>query len=204
MAVTFSREAALMYEDVEYLTPDHPLVQSALSALLDGGLGCAAALRWQRAPQAGLLVQCLYVLEAMGPVPLELYRYMPPFTMTVTVDVNGKPFEGQTAAVSRMKEMGQDLLGVLLSKLGTRLDRLVEAAALKAQDRAAEYKEQAYGLAERQLQGECARIQELRKVNDMVSDAEVEGMAAKKEAVLKALSEARPRLDGLRLILMEA
>ena len=203
MAVTFDRDAAVTYEDVDYLTPDHPLVLSAISALLDGASGCASALRWQGAPKAGLLVQCLYVLEAIGPVPLELYRYMPPRTVLITVDINGHPYDAEIADVRKMKEMSGDLLNMLLSKLSSRLDRLVESAARQAHEKLNEYGAQTVVQAERQLQEEYVRLQELRKVNDMVSEAEAEQAAAKKEAVLQALRQAKPRLDGLRVILME-
>ena len=203
MAVTFDRGVAVTHEDVDYLTPDHPLVLSAISALLDGASGCASALRWQNAPKAGLLVQCLYVLEAIGPVSLELYRYLPPQTLLITVDINGHPYGGEIADVCRMKEMGGDLLNMLLSKLGSRLDRLVESAARQAHEKLNDYGVRAAEQAERRLQEEYVRLQELRKVNDMVSEAEVKQAAAKKEAVLEALQQAKPRLDGLRVILME-
>lgn len=203
MAVTFDRNVAVTYEDVDYLTPDHPLVLSAISALLDGASGCASALRWQGAPKAGLLVQCLYVLEAIGPVNLELYRYLPPQTVLITVDINGHPYGGEIADVHKMKEMGGDLLNMLLSKLSSRLDRLVESAAKQAQEKFNETETEIVAQAERQLQEEYVRLQELSKVNDMVSAAEIAQAASKKEAVLRALQQAKPRLDGLRVILME-
>ena len=79
----------------------------------------------------------------------------------------------------------------------------MESAARQAHERLNEYVAQTVVQAERQLQEEYVRLQELRKVNDMVSEAEVNQAAAKKEAVLQALQQAKPRLDGLRVILME-
>ncbi|MBQ7569003.1 RNA polymerase-associated protein RapA [bacterium] len=204
MVATFDRGLAVMYEDVEYLTPDHPLVLSAISALLDGASGCASALRWQGAAAPGLLMQCLYVFEAAGPQALELYRYMPPITEMITVDVNGNPFEGSLPDTRTMREMNADLLGMLLSKLSSRLDRLAEVAAKLAMDRLEERRREYQETAERQLQEEYVRLLELQRVNCMVSQAEVDQFAAKKSAVLQALQQAKLRLDGVRLVLMES
>ncbi len=204
MLVTYDRDLALTQEEVEYLTPDHPLVQSVLSALLDSDSGCAVALHWKGAPKTGLLLQCLYVLEAMGAAALELYRYMPPLTILVTVDINGNLVGGSLPDVRTMKNMRPEMLNKLLSSYGGRLERLTEKTEHRAQAQAEEYCRQVSENAERQLQAELERLRELQRVNPTVSDEEIEQMAVKKEAVMQALSQAAPRLDGLRVILLEA
>ena len=204
MLVTFDRNVALTYEDVNYLTPDHPLVNSAISALLDSGSGCASALCWRGAGQSGLLVQCLYLLEAVGPTSLELGRYLPPCTSLVSLQLNGKPYEGNIADVAQMQPMSDLLLDTVLKKLGARLDKLVEVAAKQVQTQFEDNVTAAVARAEAQLSMEITRLHELSRVNPMVSVAEIEQVETKKAAVLQALSHARPRLDGLRLIIMEA
>lgn len=204
MLVTFDRDVALTYEDVNYLTPDHPLVHSAISALLDSGSGCASALCWRHAGKSGLLLQCLYLLEAVGPVSLELGRYLPPCTSLVSLELNGQPHEGFIADVTNMQPMSDLLLDTVLKKLGARLDKLVEVAAKQVHAKYEDAVSAAVARAEAQLDAECMRLRELARVNPMVSEAEIEQIETKKAAVLQALSHAKPRLDGLRLIIMEA
>jgi hypothetical protein len=50
---------------------------------------------------------------------------------------------------------------------------------------------------------EQARLEELHRVNPAVPAEEVQAHRARASAVLKALSQAVPRLDSLRLVLLE-
>ena len=47
-------------------------------------------------------------------------------------------------------------------------------------------------------------LEELRRVNPAVPAQELSGHRARMGAVLKALTQAQPRLDSLRLVLLEA
>ena len=203
MLVTYDRQIAVQREDVEFLTIDHPLVQSLLSALLDSDYGNAVALVWKGAPKRGLLLQCLFVLEAMGPVSLELYRYLPPQTVLVNMDINGNLYDGDVRDVKSMSRASGELLERMLGLYGTRLEHLVEKTAAVAAVKSKECREQVLSAAEQSFAVEYGRLQELQKVNPLVSDAELQALAAKRDAVMQALREAEPRLDGLRIVLMQ-
>jgi ATP-dependent helicase HepA len=52
-----------------------------------------------------------------------------------------------------------------------------------------------------QLQGEIDRLEDLRSRNDHVRVDEIAALTRQKSELQTALSEARPRLDSLRLVL---
>jgi len=203
MLATFSRHQALDREDLEYLTPDHPLVDGVLSMLLDGAEGSASAVRWRGAPAAGLVVQGLFLMEAIGPPRLELQRYLPPTPLLVSVDLAGRAWSGGLPGAHALERLQAPTVGALSARLGDRLEALVERAGALAVERSRAWREAALEKARRALGQEQARLEELHRVNPAVPAEEVQAHRARASAVLKALNQAVPRLDSLRLVLLE-
>ena len=173
MLATFRRALALDREDLEFLSPDHQLVDGTLSMLLDGAQG------------------------------LELHRYLAPTPLLVTVDLAGRPWEGELPPPHRLERLLAPTVAALTARLGDRLEALVERAEREAITRAAPLAAAALAEAGSRLREEQDRFEELRRVNPAVSAREVQSHRSRMGAVLKALQEASPRLDALRLVLME-
>ncbi len=203
MLATFSRSFALDREDVEYLTPDHPLVDGVLSMLLDGAEGSASAVRWRGAPAAGLLVQGLFLMEATGPPRLELQRYLEPTPLLLTVDLSGKAWSGRVPGPQALERLQAPTVGALCARLGDRLEVLLQRAGELALERSGPLREAALQRARRDLGQEHSRLEELHRVNPAVSAEEVQAHRSRLGGVLKALEQAVPRLDSLRLVLLE-
>ena len=53
------------------------------------------------------------------------------------------------------------------------------------------------------LEGEKLRLQELTKINPSVTHADVEAQEELNEVVYSAIADSSPRLDAIRLVLME-
>jgi ATP-dependent helicase HepA len=60
---TYDRRMALAREDLQFLSPDHPLVEGALALLLDQAEGRASLAVWPGAPEAGIWVEFLFLLR---------------------------------------------------------------------------------------------------------------------------------------------
>lgn len=200
---TFRRELALSREDLEFLSIDHALVNGVMSMLIDGAKGTAMAVRWREAPRAGLVLQCLFIIEALGPQRLELQRYLAPQPWLVNIDLNGRLIPEQVPEPHLMPKMGPALVQALLGKLGERLQLVLERAEKLAQQQADQLKQQAVHLAQVGIATETSRLTELSRVNEAVDASEVEAVAARGRLVLEALEQVSPRLDSLRLVLME-
>jgi ATP-dependent helicase HepA len=83
-AITFDRHRALLREDMQFVTWDHPLVTGALDLLLGSEKGnCAVD------PAADSSVEAVYLLECVAPLELHVDRFLPPTPITVQVDGDG-------------------------------------------------------------------------------------------------------------------
>src|SRR5262249_29826592 len=79
--VTCDRARALMREDVQFLTWDHPLVSGALDLMLGSEKGNSTAV--QHDEETGL--DAVFVLECIAPAQLHIDRFLPPTPLTVNV-----------------------------------------------------------------------------------------------------------------------
>jgi ATP-dependent helicase HepA len=203
MTVTCDRQRALSREDVQFLTWDHPLVTGALDLLLGSEKGNSSFALWPDAKSAGLHLEAIFVLECIAPPALHVDRFLPPTPLRVLVDHRGDDVGARlsTEAVRQHLKNGdayplidrpefrEDLLPVMMEKaqaLAESRSPAIIAAAGKAMST--------------QLDGEIARLQELRKANPSVRAEEVALLVQQKAALTRHLNEARLRLDAVRLI----
>ena len=79
--ITFDRQRALVREDMQFMTWDHPLVTGAFDLLLGSEKGnCSAD------PVAVPGLEALYLLECVAPLQLHVDRFLPPTPIRVKLD----------------------------------------------------------------------------------------------------------------------
>jgi ATP-dependent helicase HepA len=79
--ITFDRQRALVREDMQFMTWDHPLVTGAFDLLLGSEKGnCSAD------PDAVPGLDALYLLECVAPLQLHVDRFLPPTPIRVKLD----------------------------------------------------------------------------------------------------------------------
>lgn len=197
--LTPSRRRALDREDFELLTWDHPYLRHGIEALLSRSSGTCACVR--AAGLSGPLLQALFVLEPLAPPPLPVSRFLPPTPLCITVDARGAAWREPLTA-------GTDAdAAALLENPAFRNDWLparIEDAERKAQGAARRIRREADAAADELLGAELQRLEALRRINDHVREAEIQHLAAQRDAVREAIAQSRIRLDALRLFLPES
>jgi ATP-dependent helicase HepA len=81
LSVTCDRQRALVREDVQFLTWDHPLVTGALDLLLGSEKGNSSFIESEESPS----LDAVYVLECIAPPHLHIDRFLPPTPIRVAV-----------------------------------------------------------------------------------------------------------------------
>ncbi len=203
LTVTCDRARALVREDVQFLTWDHPLITGALDLLFSGPQGTCAFAAWPDPKGSGLLLEALYLLECIAPPHLHLDRFLPPTPLRVLVDHRGKDL-GDLLPHAGLKRLLQDGEGQPLIEQaeirGTLLPRMVAEAQAIAERRAPDFVAQARRAMCAQLEPELARLRSLQRVNPNVRPEEVEALAQLQRDLDQHLGSARLRLEALRLI----
>ena len=199
LSATLDRATALAREDLAFLTIDHPLFRDALGQLLDGNHGNAAFAEWKTGQGKSILLECAFVLEVIAPPRLHLDRFLPPTLLRVIVDHTGT---AQTKAPPAAALQPGDARR-LVSQEAFRRDlfpKMTTAAKDIAKRASAKPIQAARELAEETITSQIARLEDLAKRNPHVSASETEALKATLRETTQALSQARVRLDSIRLV----
>lgn len=199
LSATLDRNTALAREDLSFLTIDHPLFRDALGQLLDGNHGNAAFAEWKTGQGKSILLECAFVLEVIAPPRLHLDRFLPPTLLRVIVDHTGSAqAKAPPAAALQHGDPRR-----LVSQEAFRRDlfpKMTAAAKDIAKRASAKPIQAAQDLAAETITKQIARLKDLAKRNPHVPPSETEALKATFRETAEAISQARVRLDSIRLI----
>lgn len=202
MLATFSRQRAIVREDIRFLSADHSLVQDAIDLLIDSPAG-TTAFGFMKSTQPGLLLEAIFVLETVADSRWHVDQFLAPTPLRVVVDVRGRELTAERPA-NVIAEDSEDVeLHRFLDRSGFNaaiLKKLLDAATERAEVQGRGLKEAAAAKATATLTAETQRLVDLQKLNEQVRSAEI-GLAREQlERTRTAIDQARLRLDSLRLI----
>jgi ATP-dependent helicase HepA len=203
MIATCDRRRALRREDVGFLTWDHPMVTGAMELLLGAETGNCAFAVLPAPSDRTLLVECLFVLEAIAGSRLHVDRFLPPTPLRLVIDHRLADVTEAFRAGAWEARLQKGLPHQLLENADiTRriLPSMLGAASKLAETQAATLRESALAEMNRLLGHELHRLRMLRLVNDHVRPQEIELAQAQQNELAAALQASRLRLDSLRLI----
>ena len=196
-SVTCDRRRALVREDIQFLTWDHPLVAGALDLLLGSEKGNSSFALWPDNKHSGLYAEAIFVLECIAPLNLHADRFLPPTPLRILLDHQGKLVKAPLGPL----RTGD--VHVLLEQPELRSDvipRLLELAEQLAATEVSRIVGQARRQMAVQLDHEVMRLKELQQVNRGVRSEEIDLLIQQQAALDDHLRRARLRLDSLRLI----
>ncbi len=202
MLATFDRARAIVREDIRFVSPDHPLVQDAIDLLLDSKAGTCAFSRI-RSDEPNLLLEAIFVLEAVADTRWHVDQFLAPSPVRVLVDVRGRELTDERDAHGIADDASDGDLHRFLEQPGFNaalLKTLTEAAEEFAGAQASARTTASQAKAVAALGAEVRRLEDLRRVNDHVRPEEIALARERLERTREAIAQARLRLDSIRLI----
>ena len=203
LTVTADRQRALVREDLQFLSWEHPLVTAALDLLLGSEQGNSSVAHWPDAKVRGLYLEAVFVLECIAPPELHVDRFLPPTPVRILVDHTGKDESAAWDAEGFARRLKSTSVHALLDVPGLREDLLPEmlaSAEALASQQAPVLAKRASLLMTTALGHEIARLAALQQVNPNVRPEEVAALVVQQNALRTHLHSARLRLDAVRLI----
>lgn len=203
VSVTTDRQRALVREEQQFLTWDHPLVSGALDLLLGSEHGNCGFARWSDSTASGLYLEALFVLEAIAPPAVHVTRFLPPTAIRIASDHRGQDATALLSANVLASLQASNDGTALLKRSEVRdtvLPRMVERVQRLAETQAGPIVADALAEMQTTLDRETTRLRELQKVNRSVRDSEIALLVDRQRVLKHSLKTARLRLDGVRLI----
>ncbi len=201
MTVTLDRQRALEREQEAFLTWDHPMVRGALDLMLGSAAGNATFGVWASTGEKIILLETWLVIECVAPARLHVERFLPQTPLRILVDHKGGDHTDNTAFAKPPLRKG-DAAGLMRNEkvkrtfLPAMLDQARDLGAAKSHAIIAE----AMTLMRREMAAEIARLRDLAEVNDHIRPEEITALEERESELAAAISNARVRLDAVRLI----
>ncbi len=205
MTVTYDRAVALGFEDVHFLTWDHPMVIGAMDVLLGGELGNTSviAVPVQGVGRGTLFLESIFVLESASSTAIRSNRYLVPTTLRILIDQMGTTYgqlPGHDSWEVPGKHLERGLVRKILAARKPLLRKMFAASERKAQQQAPALLRRAVADGESVIQREIRRLEALQAVNPNVRPEEIEPYYRQLEDLTARLESASLRVDALRVI----
>ncbi len=201
MTATLDRQRALEREQEAFLTWDHPLVRGALDLLLGSEAGNASFAVWPTPGDKTILLESWLVVECVAPAELHAERFLPQTPLRVVVNHKGANLTedtnlpkaklrcGNAPGLMKNEAVKRKLLPEMLEHtrvLGMAASKTVIADALSSMHQ--------------QMAMEITRLRDLAEINDHIRPQDIALLEERENALATVISEARVRLDAVRLI----
>lgn len=205
--ITFNREQALMREETQFISWEHPIIRNGLDLVLSGDSGTSAVslLRNKALPVGTILLELIYVVEASAPKSLQLNRFLPATPVRMLLDSRGNDLAAQVEFEHFNRQLNavkRHTAGKLVGAVQQEIHALLQSSEALAAQQAQALINSARLQADESLSAELQRLEALKAVNPTIREDELETLAANRRRVLEHLDQANWRLDALRLIVV--
>jgi ATP-dependent helicase HepA len=205
MTVTLSRDFALAYEDMQFLSWEHPMMIGLMEMVASSEQGnCAfTAIRIPRLKPGSLFLESLFMLEGSAAESSGIGYYLPPTMLHVVVDHAGRDFSTVLGheVIERTRQKVDRATGMkVVRKCIPQLKSMIEQAEIFAEERMPDLIAAARERANSLLHVEIERLEALRGINPNVREDEIEYFREIQMRVDGILGNAHARLDALRVL----
>ncbi len=201
MSVTFDRERALSREEIGLMTADHPMVRNSIDLLLSGEAGNSAFGVWENPGPKSIVLEAYFIVECIAPASLQTDHYLSAVPVRVAVDHQGQDLTSEPALMKAVLRRGNHRKLLEQPKVtGEIVPGMLKVLTTLAGQQRVRIVEKALSGIRTELEAEKARLVDLAQLNPMIDDEELQKLDRYQEQVVKAVSNARLRLDSLRLI----
>ena len=200
--VTFSRSDALIHEDRQFLTWEHPMVRGAVEELVSSDLGSAAFIVLDSGPlPAGtVLLELIFVLVCTAPGELEAARYLPATPIRLLLDRKGNDY---AHALASDKLQGKSLHRdrQTASRVIKSQTEMLRQLLVKGEQQATAKADEIIAEAVAQMQAELEEEQQrLQVLSDGAAAEELQLLQERQSMLQEYLPRTRLRLDAVRLV----
>lgn len=205
VTITYDRELALSREEMQFITWEHPMVQGGMDLVLAGSMGnSSVALLKNKAVKPGtVLVELLYVSEAIAPRHLQLGRYMPPAIIRCLLDQQGRNLADKVSLETlngQLETVPRASAAKFARSQRDELAALVKKADTLVQPEHMEKVQLAHAAFRQTLGNEIERLSALQQINPNVRDEEIDLLRRHLAEGTALLNKATVRLEAIRVL----
>ncbi|HCH70394.1 MAG TPA: RNA polymerase-associated protein RapA [Colwellia sp.] len=205
--ITFDRDTALINENYQLLTWDHPMVRGVLDLVLSDEIGNASIglLKAEALPVGTFFLECLFTVEATAPAHLQLGRYLPTTPIRVLVDKNGNNLGDKVSEAVLDKQLTpvKKIMALQLIKaLKSQITPLVTKAEGHGVQQISAIQAKALKSMQSKLGQEQQRLTALKAINPSVRQAEIDFLDHQQDELSHYIDKAQLTFEAVRMIVV--
>ncbi len=205
--VTFDRNTALMNENYQLLTWDHPMVRGVMDLVLSDEIGNASMglLKNEALPVGTFFLECLFTVEATAPAHLQLGRYLPTTPIRILVDKSGNNLADKVSEAVLDKQLApvkKQIALQLIKALKSQIGGLVSQAESHGEQQISTIQAKARSNMQTKLEQEQQRLTALKAINPSVRQAEIDFIAHQQSELSHYIEKAQLTFEAVRMIVV--
>ncbi len=205
--ITFDRDTALINENYQLLTWDHPMVSGVLDLVLSDEIGNASIglLKAEALPVGTFFLECLFTVEATAPAHLQLGRYLPTTPIRILVDKKGNDLGDKVSEAVLDKQLTpvKKIMALQLIKaLKSQIAPLVTKAEFHGEQQISAIQAKALKSMQSKLGQEQQRLTALKAINPNVRQAEIDFLAHQQDELSHYIDKAQLTFEAVRMIVV--
>ncbi len=204
--ITYDRAVALIREDFDFLSWEHPMVHGAMEAVISSDFGntAIASMSVKGLPPATILLECLFTVNAVAPKATQIGRFLPPETIRVLVDNTAKvltqalPLDGLHKLC---KKIPKTATHAVIKQVQPSVEKMLKHATALAKAELPERIEAAQQAINKQLGSELQRLIGLQQISGTIRQSEIDYFQQQLDTGLAAISLANIELQAMRVVI---
>ena len=204
LTATYDRSKALVREDMQFHTWEHPMVTGSMDMILSGDFGNATlcTLKLQALKPSTVLLECIFTIQCAAPKALQIDNYFPQAVIRILIDQNHNDLGNvlTTEHVDRLAERVKKNVGQnIIRHARQQIAELIEYATTLAEKDMIEIIAQATQDMQHKQNSELQRLTSLANVNPNIRQEEIDYLAATATKIEEYMQNAQLKLDAIRV-----
>lgn len=206
LTLTYHRLKALVREDVDFMSWEHPIVVEIMEQILGSELGNAAfvTMSVKGVKPGTLFLETLFAFNSMAPNGLQLERFLPVSPMRIVVSATGRdlsevlPHEKINELCTGLK---RKMAPAVVKEVRNEIVSMLAFAQAMAEQRKPQILDQAKADLVEQLDRELARLKALQEQNPLIRDEEIAFLENQKQQCLDYIDKTGLDVQAMRMII---
>ncbi len=204
LTATYDRTKALVREDMQFHTWEHPMVAGSMDMILSGEFGNVSlcTVKLQALKSSTVLLECIFTIQCAAPKMLRLDNYFSKAMIRVLIDHNHNDL-GSVLTSEHMDRMAErvkkNVAQSIIKHTRTQITELIEHANGIAQVEMSEIVKQATETMKSKQATELERLVSLSKVNPNIRKEEIEYLKTVTTQAEDFLQHSQLKLDAIRV-----
>ncbi len=208
LTATYDRTKALVREDMQFHTWEHPMVIGAMDMILSGEYGNATlcTLKLKSIKPGTLLFEGIFTIHCAAPKQLQIQRYFPQSLVRVVTDLNENDLS-EILTVDQMNRLAERIKSVtgqnVIRYARKQIAELVKHGEAMVETQRKTIIETGIQRMQTMQNAELDRLESLSKVNPNIRKEELEYLKASSIQMKEFMQQAQLKLDAVRIAIIQ-